>query len=1062
MLLEIGLANALVATGLALFVFCVSRFCKKPAVIHGLWLLVLVKLVTPPLVPLRLPWTYKTAPSLAQQPPARVQARQPLVVASRTTPEATASAQEANAQPKDELEATFGKFLLDKQPGADGTDISDSARALQGNRRPENVGAEVPLAGELPVSGQQSTKINLEPWLMRAAWLWLGGTVCWFALAVVRIRRFHRLLRFAQSAPEILQEEADALARKLGLNSPPQLWLMPGSIAPLVWATGGRARLYFPGNLLEHVDPEERAALLLHELAHVRRHDHWVRWLELIAMGLYWWYPLVWWACRRLQAAEEDCCDAWVVGELQGREKSYASALLDTVDFLSEARPALPPVASGMARFHDLERRLAMIMRGGTPKHLSRTGQVGLLAFAVFLLPLTPTPAEPQKPAANPPAKLARPATTANKSVLPEEPVSFETKPFNLQQADAGAIWSIVYSPDGKRLATASGGNGDRPGELTVWDAATHDEIYTIQEPDSVRSVAFSPDNKLIATGSFDKTAKLRDAETGKLLVDLRGHRGAVNSVAFSPDGKLLATGSLDSTIKLWEAPSGKLQKTLGSEAELGNATLGRLMSTVKNQLSSSGHTDWVLSVAFSPDGKTLVSASRDQTAKLWDVPTGKEKLTLRGHTNWVECARFTPDGQTVVTASWDFTVKKWDVATGRGQGTLLAHDGYALSIAFTRDGKTMATGGSDATVKLWDAATFGELSSLSLNPGSVCGVAFSPDDRTLATGSWDKTARLWDVSTGQELAKLQRKEYVPENTPALLSAAYSPDRKLLAVGGDNKTVKVYDVAKRSVLTVLRGHNDVVSAVAFSRDGKTLATGSYDQTIMLWEVAKFARVESLAPRATLQGHSNWVFSVAFCPDGDRLASGSYDKTIRLWNTATGKEIALLQGHTAGVRSVAFSPDGTTLASGSTDRTIRIWDLVTFSERIKLRGHKGTVHAVAFSPDEKTLASASEDMTVALWEIETGKERMILKGSAEVWCLAFSPQGRTLATSGTDNLVKLWDPATGKERATLRGHGDTVTALAFAPGARQLASASLDKTLKLWDSVSGKAASAKKR
>src|SRR5438876_7848813 len=223
MLLEIGLANAFVATGLALFVFCVSRSCKKPAVIHGLWLLVLVKLVTPPLVPLRLPWTYKTAPSPAPQQPVRAQARQTLVVASRTIPEANASGQEASALPRDEFEATFGKFLLDKQPGTDGSEGSDSGRAVQGNNRPENLGAEAPLAGELPVRGQQSTKINLEPWLMRAAWLWLAGTVCWFALAVFRIRRFHRLLRFARPGPPILQEETEALARKLGLTRSPSL-----------------------------------------------------------------------------------------------------------------------------------------------------------------------------------------------------------------------------------------------------------------------------------------------------------------------------------------------------------------------------------------------------------------------------------------------------------------------------------------------------------------------------------------------------------------------------------------------------------------------------------------------------------------------------------------------------------------------------------------------------------------------------------------------------------------------------------------------------------------------
>src|SRR5207253_30543 len=198
----------------------------------------------------------------------------------------------------------------------------------------------------------------------------------------------------------------------------------------------------------------------------------------------------------------------------------------------------------------------------------------------------------------------------------------------------------------------------------------------------------------------------------------------------------------------------------------LGNMSLGRLLTKVRNQVATNGHSDWVLSVAFSPDGKTLASASRDQTAKLWDVATGAERNTFRGHTNWVECVRFTPDGQ------------------------------------------------------------------------------------TLATASWDKTARLWKVATSQEIARLQRKEYLPENTPAFFAAAYSPDGRLLAVAADNKSVKVYEAATRKLRTVLRGHNDVVAALTFTPDGKTLATGSYDKSIMLWDVTAFVKPEISSPRAT--------------------------------------------------------------------------------------------------------------------------------------------------------------------------------------------------------------------
>src|SRR5262249_42758266 len=168
--------------------------------------------------------------------------------------------------------------------------------------------------------------------------------------------------------------QAQRLANRLELDRCPSVWMVPGPIAPLVWAMGGRARIFFPAELLERLDEKGRAALLVHELAHVRRRDHWVRWLEFLAVGLYWWYPPVWWMRRQLQAAEEECCDALVVGELPGTARTYATALLDTLDFLAEARLALPPVASGMGRMHDLQRRLAMIMGVAPPKRQSAAG----------------------------------------------------------------------------------------------------------------------------------------------------------------------------------------------------------------------------------------------------------------------------------------------------------------------------------------------------------------------------------------------------------------------------------------------------------------------------------------------------------------------------------------------------------------------------------------------------------------------------------------------------------------------------------------------------------------
>src|SRR5262249_51954145 len=157
----------------------------------------------------------------------------------------------------------------------------------------------------------------------------------------------------------------------LGLESCPGVWLLPGSLAPMVWAVGGTARLYFPAGLLHRLGAVERRTLLAHELAHLRRRDHWVRWLELVCLGLYWWYPVLWWVRRQLRAAEEECCDAWVVQHLPGANRAYAHALLETLDFLAEPRTPVSAMASGIGQVRFLKRRLAMIVRATTPARLS-------------------------------------------------------------------------------------------------------------------------------------------------------------------------------------------------------------------------------------------------------------------------------------------------------------------------------------------------------------------------------------------------------------------------------------------------------------------------------------------------------------------------------------------------------------------------------------------------------------------------------------------------------------------------------------------------------------------
>ncbi len=552
-------------------------------------------------------------------------------------------------------------------------------------------------------------------------------------------------------------------------------------------------------------------------------------------------------------------------------------------------------------------------------------------------------------------------------------------------------IYSVAFSPDGKKLATAGAASG---GYLKLWNADTDRELTMLKgSVGSFFSMAFSPDDKKLAGGSSN-IVKLWDLTTGQELAPLR-HAGLIRSLAFSPDSKRLASGSADGTVKLWDVTS------------------GRELSTLK------GHTEQVNSIAFSPDSRKLASGSNDGTVRLWDVATGQALTTLRdiGHSaklidtitgQELDNSRrrqtpvqfysvsFSPDGKRLLASGNYFGLAMWDAVTGQVMPQLAGHWDTILSIAFSPDGKRMATGGYGRAVKLWDVATWQVLTTIKAHGDGVDSVAFSPDGKRLATGSREGVARVWEIASAQEAPPLR-------------------------------------------------HDGMIRSVAFSSDGKKLVSGSADRTTRLWEVSTGKQL------AVFKGHTSPVLSAALSPDGKILASGGEDRTLRLWDATTARELTIIKGHAREVRSVAFSPDGKKLASGSEDRTVVIWDVTTGREITTLKGHLNSVASVAFSPDGSILASGGRDRTVRLWDVATGRELAILRGHGEEICsVTFSPDGKKLASTGFDRLIKLWDVANRKELANLEGHGSLVTSLSFSPDGRRLASGGGDRTVKLWD------------
>jgi WD40 repeat protein/serine/threonine protein kinase len=461
-------------------------------------------------------------------------------------------------------------------------------------------------------------------------------------------------------------------------------------------------------------------------------------------------------------------------------------------------------------------------------------------------------------------------------------------------------------------------------------------------------------------------------------------------------------------------------------------------------------HDSSVEELAFSPDGRTVLTGSTDNTARLWDAATGKpigEPLRYKG---LISAVAFSPDGRTAFTGSStlplpgvsDELARLWNVDTGKPIGEPLRHKYAVNAVAFNPDGRTVLTG-SDEFARLWDAVTGRPIGEPLHHEGGVSAVAFSPDGRTALTGSKDKTARLWDLSTGKPVGEPLR------HNEGVNAVAFSPDGRIVLTGSQDDTARLWDAATGKPIGEPLPHVYSVTAVAFSPDGRTVLTGSQDRTARLWDAA------TGKPISEPLRHEGRVTAVAFSPDGRIVLTASQDRTARLWDVAKGKPVGGPLHHEATVTAVAFGPDGHTVLTGSGDMTARLWNTNRGRPVGEFLGHEGRVTDMAFSPDGRTVLTGSTDNTARLWDAATGKPiGEPLRHENAVNAVAFSPDGHTVL-AGIGETARLWDAATRKPIGELLGHTQSLTAVAFSPDGGTILTGSVDITARLWDAATGK-------
>jgi WD40 repeat protein len=554
----------------------------------------------------------------------------------------------------------------------------------------------------------------------------------------------------------------------------------------------------------------------------------------------------------------------------------------------------------------------------------------------------------------------------------------------------ATAVFSLAYSPDGRRIAAGErGGNA----HIKVWDVQTGLLEQDLQgHKNSIFGLAFRADGKRIASASTDRTAKVWDVEKGQLLFTLVGHTDQLTSICYSPDGKCLATGSSDASIKLWDADQG-----------------GEALATLQ------GHALRVSTVIFSPDGKFLASGSLDRTVRLWDINTKKEVQSLAKAGGLVLSLAYSPDGTLLARGDGTLQAKGddsesgvllLDVRANKVSRVLAKNCELIHGVAFSKDGRRLAAGSHDGSVKVWDVATGDLVHTPAGHYGAVTQLAVSPDQRALASASADTTVRLWNLETGQEMRRL-------DHSSSVRGVAWDTDGKSLHSCRNKVALERWNARTGQLLRAFplvgilprlatRPNSRQIAVAVFRKDDAQVK-------VLDSETGKQLHVLQLPSKADGAG----MVAVTYSPDGKRLAAAGDLGLARVWDADSGEEVCTVKDPaTMNLKrwSLAISPDSKRLALPGTT-TVSVRDLATGTEIAALPVPES--RSVAYSPDGRLLAAGNGTGKVILFDAASGQPVHEYQLPGEVTSLLFDATSRYLFTGNGNGTIYVLRLAPGK-------------------------------------------------